>query len=244
MAIDDVVVAGLGEVGRPLFELIQKKHPAIGIDIDPERPLGRCAVLHICYPFGKNFVDTTARYIEQHGPALTIINSTVAPGTTREVYRLTGTPVSCSPIRGKHARMRDDLLRYTKFIGGIDHESAAAAEEHFQSLGLRTKVLPSAEAAELAKLTETTYFGLLIAWAQEVERYCEQFHVNYDDVATFYEEIAFLPPVKYTPGIIGGHCVMPNIEIMRTIFDSELLDAIVSSNAAKIREVQCESLVA
>ena len=37
---------------------------------------------------------------------------------------------------------------------------------------MKTKLLSSPEATEIAKLTETTYFGLLIAWAQEVERYC------------------------------------------------------------------------
>jgi hypothetical protein len=56
---------------------------------------------------------------------------------------------------------------------------------------------------------------------------------------TFYEEIGFLPPVKYFPGVIGGHCVMPNIEILRRLDDSELLRAIRSSNALyELREVQ------
>src|SRR2546423_102172 len=108
-------------------------------------------------------------------------------------------------------------------------------------IGLKNKIVSSPPAAEPAKLTETTYFGLLIAWAQDVERYCDQLHVNYDDVVSFYEEIAFLPRVTYEPGIIAGHCVMPNIEILRDIFDSDLLDAIVSSNAIKIRQVETES---
>ena len=244
MAKDQVVVAGLGEVGRPLLEIIREKHNAVGIDIEPAAPLGTCAVLHICYPFGKNFVDTTLDYIRSHGPSLAIINSTVAPGTTREIHRLAGIPAAYSPIRGKHARMKNDLLHYTKFIGGVDRASARLAQNHFESIGLKTRLVGSSEAAELAKLTETTYFGVLIAWAQEVERYSEQFHVSYDDVVSFYEEIAFLPRVKYFPGIIGGHCVMPNIEILRALVDSDILDAIVSSNAMKIREAQLESIAA
>jgi UDP-N-acetyl-D-mannosaminuronate dehydrogenase len=140
--------------------------------------------------------------------------------------------------------MKNDLLHYTKFIGGVDRASARLAQNHFESIGLKTRLVGSSEAAELAKLTETTYFGVLIAWAQEVERYSEQCHVSYDDVVAFYEEIAFLPRVKYFPGIIGGHCVMPNIEILRAIVDSDILDAIVSSNAMKIREAQLESIPA
>ena len=233
MAKDDVVVVGLGEVGRPLFELISDKYNAIGIDIEPVITDGECAVLHICYPFSERFVRTAVQYIEQNRPALTVINSTVAPGTTRLVHRFTGAPIVYSPIRGKHFKMKRDLLLYTKFIGGVDREAALRASEHFRSIGMKTRLVPSPETAELAKLTETTYFGLLIAWAQEVERYCNHLDVDYDDVASFYEEVQFLPSTKYFPGAIGGHCVMPNIAILKRTFESELLNAIVASNDMK-----------
>ena len=60
-----------------------------------------------------------------------------------------------------------------------------------------------------------------------------QLNVNYDEVVSFYEEIRFFPPVKYFPGEIGGHCVMPNIEILLQKFPSNLLQAIVQSNTLK-----------
>ena len=233
MAKDDVVVVGLGEVGRPLFELVREKHNAIGIDIEPVSTDGECAVLHICYPFSERFVRTTIDYIEQTGPALIVVNSTVARGTTRVVYRASRIPIVYSPVRGKHFKMKGDLLHYTKFIGGIDNGAALRASEHFQSIGMKTKLLSSPEAAELAKLTETTYFGLLIAWAQEVERYCNRLQVNYDQVVSFFDEVPFFPGVKYVPGVIGGHCVMPNIEILKQIFESDLLNMIVKSNGMK-----------
>ena len=50
---------------------------------------------------------------------------------------------------------------------------------------------------------------------------------------SFYDEIGFFPPVKYFPGIIGGHCVMPNIEILRKFQPSQLLEAIRASNEMK-----------
>src|SRR5437016_2539008 len=124
MMKDEIIVAGLGEVGRPLLELIRTKHAARGIDIEPAIPPESCKVLHICYPFNKNFIDTTVDYIRDYAPSLTIVNSTVAPGTTREVHELTEAPIAYSPIRGKHASMKNDMLRYTKFIGAIDRESA------------------------------------------------------------------------------------------------------------------------
>lgn len=231
-----VVVAGLGEVGRPLLELATEHYQTVGVDISTSRErVTNVDVLHICYPFGiKDFVGETARYIERFQPALTIINSTVAVGTTRAIAERTGCPVVNSPVRGKHARMLEDLRHYVKFIGPMDPVSGRAAATHFESLGLKTKLLSSPEATELAKLTETTYFGVLIAWAQETERYCDRFNQDYDEIASFWEEIKYLPAVTYFPGIIGGHCVMPNIEILSKFGPGPILKAIQDSNRLKI----------
>jgi len=229
-----IVIVGLGEVGKPLLEIITTRHEVFGVDIGLAAPVNRCDVMHICFPFrDKEFVGQVSEYIRRYQPDLTIINSTVAPGTTRRIATDSNKPVVNSPVRGKHVRMREEMLHYTKFIGALDPESGAAAAKHFQSVGMRTKLLASPEATEIAKLTETTYFGVLIAWAQEVERYCKEVNANYEEVISFYEEIKFFPPIKYFPGVIGGHCVMPNIAILLERFPSDLLRAITWSNKLK-----------
>lgn len=235
-----VLVVGLGEVGRPLFQLISEHREVVGVDISPVRPVDNVEVMHVCYPFQiKDFVGETARYIELFKPALTVINSTVAVGTTRTIAERTGTTLVNSPVRGKHARMLEDLRYYTKFVGALDSTGAEKAVRHFESVGLKTKLLSSPEATELAKLTETTYFGLMIAWAQELERFCEQSGQDYQEISSFYDEIKFFPAVKYFPGVIGGHCVMPNIELLSKFRQSVVLDAIQASNRMKIeRETQ------
>lgn len=241
---NSIVVAGLGEVGKPLFDLTSKYHHAIGVDIAPlAQDLDQADILHVCYPFQiRDFVGVTARYIERYRPRVTIINSTVGVGTTRQIALRTGTAVVNSPIRGKHARMLEDLQHYTKFVGAITPEAGAYAADHFASLQLKTKVLSTPEATELAKLTETTYFGVMIAWAQELERYCDKTGADYDELTSFYEEIKFFPHVKYFPGVIGGHCVMPNIEILRSFTTSDLLEAIKASNRLKIEREESKTL--
>jgi len=231
-----VFVIGLGEVGGPLMELIKPHHEAYGIDIKPVGDLPQCDVMHICFPYVEpdKFIKESLRYIATHKPRVTIINSTVGPGTTRKIATESNCPVVYSPVRGKHKKMKEDMLHYVKFVGAIDPAAGEIACQHFQSIGMKTKLLTSPEAAELAKVTETTYFGLMIAWAQEIERYCKKFGANYEEVAAFYEEIAFFPPVKYFPGVIGGHCVMPNIRILKKTFDSGILDAIEKSNELKV----------
>jgi UDP-N-acetyl-D-mannosaminuronate dehydrogenase len=231
-----ILVVGLGEIGKPLLEILKDHYEVLGIDVDPVEIQGEVNIMHICYPFEiKDFIGQTADYIIKYKPQLTIINSTVAPGTTREIFDRTGSPIAHSPVRGKHIKMRQELLNYSKYVGGITEEYSQIAAEHFQSVGMKTRILSSPEATELAKLTETTYFGLLIAWAQEVERFCDSYSLNYDEVSSFYEEIGFFPPVKYFPGIIGGHCVMPNIKILKKVFFSEILEFIEKSNQLKIK---------
>jgi len=231
-----VVVVGLGEVGKPLFEVLSSHYSTKGVDIAPPTAgIASTDVLHICFPFEiRDFVGETARYIEMFRPKLTIINSTVGVGTTRLIAERTGTPVVNSPVRGKHICMLEELRHYTKFIGAMDPAIGEEAARHFQAAGLKTKVLTSPEATELAKLTETTYFGLMIAWAQEIERYCDESGADYKEIISFYDEIKFFPTVKYFPGVIGGHCVMPNIKILSKFAKSEILEAIETSNQMKV----------
>lgn len=235
-----VLIVGLGEVGGPLREILRTKHETHGVDIQPVADIPQCEIMHVCFPYldDAKFVIEVARYIEKYKPQLTIINSTVGPGTTRRISQKAGTTaLAYSPVRGKHAKMQQDMLHYVKFVGGMTLEAGQRAAEHFATVGMKTRVVGTPEAAELAKLTETTYFGVMIAWAQEVERYCKAVGANYDDVISFYEEIGFFPPVKYFPGVIGGHCVMPNIRILKQNFTSGILDAVEKSNQLKVDNV-------
>ena len=231
---EKVLVVGVGEIGGPLLEILRSRYQAYGLDIKPDPEIPPCEIMHLCFPFdGENFIRHSVRYIETYRPSLTIINSTVAPGTTRRIGLESKTDVANSPVLGKHARMKQEMLQYTKFIGALTREAGQRAAQHFANVGIKTRVVDSPETSELAKLTETTYFGVLIAWAQEVERYCKDLGTNYDEVVSFYEEIGYLPRVKFFPGNIGGHCVLPNIKILKTLFKSGLLEAIEKSNDLK-----------
>ena len=240
-----VVVIGLGEVGRPLRHVIERSGRTVcGVDLAPvDLPApGTVDVLHVCIPFEvDDFVGQTVRYVERLEPALTVIDSTVAVGTTRAVHERTGGRTVHSPVRGKHARMAEELLSYDKFVGPVDARSGELAAQHFASVGMSTRVLSSPEASELAKLTETTYFGVLLAWAQEVERYCDAVGVDYEQVVAIFEEVGYLPPVRFFPGVIGGHCVLPNIDILTDVADTPLLRALRWSNEEKLAR---EALVA
>jgi UDP-N-acetyl-D-mannosaminuronate dehydrogenase len=99
-------------------------------------------------------------------------------------------------------------------------------------------MMTTPEALELAKLLETTYFGLLITWAQEMNRFAQALTVDYLEVGKFFDEIPYLPSVLFQPGYIGGHCVMPNINLLQQRFRSDFLDVVNSSNENRKLELE------
>lgn len=234
-----VVVLGMGEVGRPLLKILSTSYECIAVDLTPVEVKERCLALHICYPFQiADFISTTISYILRYRPELVIINSTVAPGTTRAVQSLVPEiPVTYSPVRGKHARMEADMRRYRKFVSGFTACATRAAAQHFRNAGLQTDVFRTPEIAEVSKLLETTYLGVLVAWAQETERIVRRYNGSFEEVSAFTEEIDFLPRDIF-PGHIGGHCVIPNITILQAHARSPFLETITESN--RIKGIECE----
>jgi UDP-N-acetyl-D-mannosaminuronate dehydrogenase len=232
-----VLVVGLGEIGRPLLEILREAHDAAGRDIE-NRPVDGVQVLHLCFPYTPDFVSSAARYVSQYEPGVVVVNGTVVPGTTREIQEKTGVPAVYSPVRGKHARMTEELRRYRKFVAGTSAQAVALVEDHFAAAGMTTQRMSSPEALELAKLLETTYFGMLVAWAQEMDRFADAVDADYWETTAFLEEIDFLPPVGFQPGYIGGHCVMPNLDLLEQVRRSRFIDVMRESNASRARELE------
>jgi UDP-N-acetyl-D-mannosaminuronate dehydrogenase len=236
-----IMVIGLGEIGKPLFNLIKKVYPeAIGKDIQPVEINNQIGIMHICIPFknSDHFVGIVSEYAKKYSPEVIVVNSTVVPGTTKTIEKTTNITSIFSPIRGKHTRMESELLFYTKFIAGDNVNAVNRISEHFKSIGMKTEILTKATSLELAKLFETTYFGLLIAWAQEMDRIAKYNEGDYEEIVKFFQEISYLPPVVFQPGFIGGHCIMPNIKILKSQFPSDFLDAIELSNERKSKELK------
>jgi UDP-N-acetyl-D-mannosaminuronate dehydrogenase len=234
------LVVGLGEVGKPLFTILKEQEPeAIGIDIKPMPVNQSVGILHICFPFinADQFRSAVEGYAIKFSPSVIVINSTIVPGTTRSIELSTGIPCVYSPVRGKHTKMVEELQHYVKFVAGTDAQATARVQAHFKAAGIPSETMATPEALELAKLLETTYFGMLIAWAQEMNRFAVKVDADYLEVGKFFKEIGYLPNVLFQPGHIGGHCVMPNIALLQQRFQSEFLDVIKRSNEARKLEL-------
>ena len=111
-------------------------------------------------------------------------------------------------------------------------------------MGLKVKTLKSCTETELAKLFETTYRAWMIACFQEMHRISKNFKANFDDVVDFLEDthrVRFDRPIMF-PGVIGGHCLIPNTELLMQVYDSEFLRLILESNEKRKEEIKDQTV--
>jgi hypothetical protein len=239
MADEKTLIVGIGEVGGALAQVLERVQPVLRHDLEPREFAEPIGVMHLCmrYVSRHQFESAAIHYIKRFSPRLTIVNSTVVPGTVRSIARRTGARLAYSPVRGKHAKMVHDLLHYTKIVASPESETAELAEQHFRNAGLKTRRFARVETLELAKLAETTYFGVLIAFAQELNRLADKVGADFSESVEFFDEIEFLPHTRYFPGFIGGHCVVPNIHLLKRVTRSPLFEAVLTSNSMRAAEL-------
>ncbi len=122
-----------------------------------------------------------------------------------------------SPERVLTGRIFADLRKYPKLVGGLSERGAAKAVEFYRAVldfDERPDLvrpngvwdLGSAEAAELAKLAETTYRDVNIGLANQFARYASTAGIDVYQVI----EASNSQPYSHIhqPGIaVGGHCI-------------------------------------
>ena len=195
------------------------------------------------------WMDAATRSLAEHLTPGTLISyeTTLPVGTTRNRWKPLIEQISgltegrdfhlvFSPERVLTGRVFADLRKYPKLIGGLSEAGAAAARDFYESVldfDKRTDLirpngvwdLGSAEAAEMAKLAETTYRDVNIGLANQFALFAA---ANGIDV---YEVIEACNSQPYShihrPGIaVGGHCIPvyprlylstdPDADIVRT----------------------------
>ncbi len=201
------IVAGLGEIGNPILKLFSKHDLVVGYDINPKLMNNKkfehvsafdTSFLHICIPFGGKFVKSVTSLIKKFDPECVVIHSTVKPLT------------------------QYDLIRYTKFYAIENHAprlkwASSNYSKFLKTCGIKTKKLSSPITLELGKIIcDTSYYGWLINYAQLSNLIAINHRVNYDEMWLFADEIhKYLGNrPKMFPGVIGGHCVIPNLELV------------------------------
>jgi len=234
------IILGMGEVGETLFDLlVDRKFDCIGIDLDDSKCknyteneiIENPQYLHVCLPGElEKFTDIVIEWINKiKNIQVVVIHSTVKPGTTKTIQERSSIPILFSPVRGVHRRFLDDIKKYTKFISFNGTEINSKIKKDLENRFEKVDWMSTTKTAELAKiLVDTTYYGWLINYAQITKMICEKENVDFDEMWKFADEIHenLGNRPKMFPGIIGGHCVIPNLNLV----EYENLDMIKTVN--------------
>lgn len=212
------VIAGGGEVGQALCSVIQRRYPVKIVDpvIDTALPTGDVDVLHVCFPYSVSFEQAVRHYQDRMRPEFTVIHSTVPVGTSRKLGAFH------SPVRGRHPKLAQSLIQFTKYLAPAN----PILKTYFEALDIHIECLETADASEALKLWDTAYLGWCVLFEKAVWEYCQQHKLPFDKVYTDanktynqgYSDLdmaQFVRPVlEHKPGLIGGHCVVPNLALL------------------------------
>lgn len=153
-----------------------------------------------------------------------------------------------SPERVLTGRVFEDLRKYPKLIGGVSEAGAKRAREFYEAVldfderpdlarGNGVWDLGSAEAAEMAKLAETTYRDVNIGLANQFALFAEKSGIDVHQVIDACNSQPFSH--IHRPGIsVGGHCIPVYPRLYLSIDpDATIVRAAREANAAMPHQV-------
>lgn len=215
----NTLIVGNGEIGSSLKNIFAKKYKVYTKDIAPNNDIpDGIDVMHIAFPYSRMFTKNVKSYIKKYKPKYTIIHSTVALGTSKKCKAY------YSPVRGIHPHLEQSLGIFVKYLA----PRCEYLVEYFKNVGVNIEEHDSRESLEAMKLYCTTVYGLNIIAEREIYNFCKKHNLDFDMVYTKsnqtynegYEKLGFPQYTRYNlkhhDGKIGGHCVIPNCELLKT----------------------------
>lgn len=209
-----------------------------------------------------SILDAATEAVGPHlGPGSLVVYETTMPvGTTRErlaprLAELANLEIGAelfvchSPERVSSGSVFRDLAAYPKLVGGVDPASTVRGVSFYEralEFSERTDLarpngvwaMASSDAAELAKLAETTYRDVNIAFANELAAVCRRRGIVYDEV----KEACNSQPYSHLhrPGLVGGHCIPVYPHLLMYNEDLVVPDAARSANESVAAQIAAE----
>jgi UDP-N-acetyl-D-glucosamine dehydrogenase len=160
-------------------------------------------------------VESVAKYISPN--SIIIIESTIEPGTTRNVIvplieNVSGLSrdnfeIAFSPERIDPANSNWNITNTPKIVSGYTEETAEKVREIYSLFIDEVFICKSLEVAEMAKLLENSFRLVNISFINEISKVCRKIGIDVNDVinAASTKPFGFMP---FYPSVgIGGHCI-------------------------------------
>jgi len=206
-----------------ITKLVHSKYLLVGSDFSVVK---QSDVILICVPTplihnkpDLSYVEHAIKSVAQHMTkgALIILESTVAPGTTRNIvipllekFSILNSNefyVAFSPERIDPANKQWNVMNTPKIVAGLTIEACEKAVEFYSKFVDKVIKCSSLEVAETAKLLENSFRLVNISFINEVSIFCKKLDIDVNDVikTASTKPYGFMP---FYPSIgVGGHCI-------------------------------------
>ncbi len=224
-----LIIGSSGEIGQALLRILKNEFEKVyGHDLDIEHdPKIKIDIIHICFPYNKDFPDYVFEYVERFGVknVYVVIHSTVLPFTTTNLSKIIKN-VIYSPVRGTHPNLYEDMLKWKKYLASDSPEGLYFVEKIFQVAGFKTQVVNDSVSLEFAKHYDLLMFALGLVATQEIYEAKHSFGIDPSIIREFVND-GYYNIYPYTEAI-GGHCVIPNMKVFQSY--SQLAYQIIRMN--------------
>jgi UDP-N-acetyl-D-mannosaminuronic acid dehydrogenase len=237
------------DVSQSIVDLVNQgeapfAEPDLSVGVSGAVAMGRLTAQQEMPPAGAYIIAVPTPFTEGHRPDLTavtaaaraiapvlrggeviVLESTVPPGTTRQVSELlaglrpdlcfphdASEPAGCDvhlahcPERVLPGRIMIEIATNDRVIGGLTPACAERAAALYRTFCHGELIITDAASAEMAKLAENAYRDVNIAFANELSLICEQLGLDVWEIrqmANHHPRVEILRP---GPGV-GGHCI-------------------------------------
>ena len=242
-----VCILGLGQIGFPVAQYAAAKNLEVwGYDINPKTVEKAAAIKNlksttnwqeipptdayiVCVTTGQinerpdltAVLDVTKKIAQKASPtALVSIESTIVPGTTKQIYE--------EIFKGKinlvhcpHRYWADEPEQHgvnqIRVIGGVNPESLTRGLKFYkETLGIPMFPVSTAEVAEMCKITENSHRYLQIAYAEELKLICGKIGMNFDELRAAMNTKWNVDLPEARDGI-GRHCLPKDIHYVMSL---------------------------
>lgn len=193
-------IVGMGYVGTAMQKLFENHYDVVAYDPGKKLPatkedINACDLVCVCVPTPSkadgscdtSIVEECVKWIES---PLILIKSTVAVGTTDELIAATGKRIVFSPeYCGESSywtpyKFHTDIKETPFFIfGGAPKDTSQCVDFFLRVTGpVKTYRQTTAQAAEMAKYMENTFYATKIAFCYEIATICDKVGIDFNEV--------------------------------------------------------------
>jgi hypothetical protein len=210
------LIIGYGQVGQAIRQNLNGEVETLDLS-ESMNPGREFDIIHICFPWSADFVSDVNSYLKQYSCKAMIVHSTVKFGTTEKIDFENK---AYSPVRGRHLNgFVSDMRKYVKYIWCANDEVADIIRYAFV---VNYELVTDLRSLECAKLMSTTYMTVCVLFEKWLYKFCEKNDLDYDfmyrEWNTSYnagiKENWKRPVYTHQDGAIGGHCLLPNLDLI------------------------------